>query len=141
MLDAVHIHRSSDWFDSEHLPIPRAEWDGYVARYDDLVPYEDDAVLWTGHPDEHEVVLDWVDGRITVHQADEVTLGRLGAIADDLLAVLQGDDCEVYGGDGSLLEQDLPDPVISAIPLPEPEPPGGGATSRGEFLRSLLRRE
>ncbi len=140
MVDAVHIHRSSDWFDSEHLPIPRAEWDAYVDQHDDLVPSEDGAVLWTGHPAGDEVVLDWFDGRITVHQADETTLARLGAIADDLLGVLQGDDCEVYGGDGSLLEQDLPDPVISAIPVPEPEP-GGGATSRGEFLRSLLRRE
>lgn len=136
----MHIHRSSDWFDSEHLPIPRAEWDAYVAAQDDLVPGEEGVVEWSGHPEGHEVVLDWFDGRITVHQADEATLGRLGAIADDLRAVLQGDDCEVFGGDASLLEQDLPDPVISAIPLPETEP-GGGATSRGEFLRSLLRRE
>lgn len=139
MIDAVHIHRSSDWFDSEHIPIPRGEWDAFVAGQDDLRPGEEGIVLWTGHPEGREVILDWVDGRVTVHEVDAVTLERLGAIATDLLGVLQGDDCEVYGGDGTLLEQDLPDPIVRAIPALD-EVDLSGPTSRGEFLRSLLRR-
>jgi hypothetical protein len=144
MIDAVHVHRSSDWFDSEHLPIPRAEWYAYAATQDDISPGTDGIVLWSGHPDGVAVELDWVDGRISAYEPDAATLERLAVIARDLGAVLQGDDCEVYGGDPALLEQDAPDPVISSIPssveIAPVEIETGGPTSRAEFLRGILRR-
>lgn len=147
MSDQVHIHRAADWFESEFQPIPRAEWETYVAEHHDLALWPDGAVSWTDHPGARAVVLTWEDGRIVVDNLDAPTRIRLARIAAGLQAVLQGDDCEVYASDGDALLDDTPDHIVQAAydatvtdesdRVWDPARP----TSRGEFLRGLLRRE
>jgi hypothetical protein len=144
--EQIHVHRSADWFESELQPIPRAEWDAYVAAHDDLVPALEQLIRWTEHPAGAEIDLAWMDGRIVSDNVDRPTRVRLARIAASLRGVLQGDDCEVYGSDGEpLIEHDAAavlaenDAAAHAggEPLWDPSRP----TSRGEFLRGLLRRE
>lgn len=153
----VHIHRSSEWFDSEHVPIGESEWKEYVEAQPDLVP-ERGTVLWSGHPDGQELELELMDGRIVVLNLDRVSRARLVAIAADLGCVLQGDDCEIYDEAGDPIEAEAFDSARSEEERPssfadaveaadlevEDDDPlwnPNRATSRADFLRGFLRRD
>jgi hypothetical protein len=146
--EELHVHRAADWFESEFQPISRPEWATYVTASDDLVPWADGTIRWTGHPDGTSVALVWQDGRIIVENVDGPTRVRLALVAAAFEGLLQGDDCEVYGPDGEPLVDDEPfqaqreaaftprsDEDLDRIF--DPERP----SSRAEFLRGLLRRE
>jgi hypothetical protein len=116
----VHIHRAENSFDAGESPIPREEWEKWVAdapdfhfdtesyvtfRYDDGERNEYLAV-WTGHPRGEEFALHYYDGTVTTGNPDEHLLRRMAEIAHDLGARLQGDDGEFYGLDGKPLPED-----------------------------------
>ncbi len=146
MSDEIHVHRAADWFESPFQPIERAEWEAYVNAHTDLVPWPDGTIRWTDHPAGTSVPLVWDDGRIVADNLDVPTRIRLARIAVAFQGVLQGDDCEVYGADGEPLVED--DPALTEQAesdardadldrIWDPDRP----TSRGDFLRGLLRRE
>jgi len=133
----VHVHWASDWFDSDVRPIPREDWDAHVAEQEDLVAGRDGIVRWTGHPDGRDVRLEWELGRVSADEPDEATLARLAALADELAAIVQGDDCEHYDRAGRPVDET--DDALAYRGHLAPSPPR--ATSRADFLRGLLRRE
>jgi hypothetical protein len=117
----VHIHRAKDSFEASENPIPREEWEAWVANAPDfhfdeanfvIFRYDDDErkeylAAWTAHPQGKEFALYYYDGSVvTTGNPDEYLLRRMAKIAHDLGARLQGDDGEFYGPDGEPLPED-----------------------------------
>ena len=115
----MHIHRAKDHFEAAEDPIPRQEWEAWVAnapdfhfdqdsfvtfRYDDGERNEQLAV-WTAHPQGEERALHYYDGTVTTGNPDQHVLRRMAQIAHDLGARLQGDDGEFYGPEGEPLPE------------------------------------
>jgi hypothetical protein len=115
----THIHRADDHFDAAENPIPREEWDAWVANAPDFHFSEADHVTfqyedgernerlasWTEHPDGADFALYYYDGAIVAGNPDEHMIRRMVRIADDLGARLQGDDGEFYGSEGEPLTE------------------------------------
>lgn len=153
----LHLHRAHDWYESALEPIPEDEWRVCVARHDDLVDGDAGEVTWVGHPDGHAIAFGWEDGRISTDAPDGPTRVRLAQLAAELGASLQGDDLTLFGQDGEALPydegpaewvdldaDDMPDEIVLDEPWEEPARPlfdPTTPTSRGEFLRSIFRRE
>jgi hypothetical protein len=115
----VHIHRAEDHVEAAEKPIPREEWEAWVANAPDLHFSQDDFVIfrygdrerkeelavWSAHPRGEESALHYYDGTVTTGNPDEHLLRRMAQIAHDLDARLQGDDGEFYGPYGEPLPE------------------------------------
>jgi hypothetical protein len=148
----VHVHRSADWFDSDYAPIERWEWELHAAQTEDLEIDDDGTITWV-RPDGEALELTWLDGRIVVENRDRTTRARLALLAADLGAILQGDDCELYGPDGNVLDPEAGAALVRSQSaarftttvsdderderLWDPDRP----RSRAEFLKGFLRRD
>lgn len=97
----VHITRAEHWSDNAGHEISSDEWLDVVKRDPQLKlegvngPF---VAIWTAHPTNEEVWLDWVDGNITTKNPDEAILKKMMAIATGLNANVQDDDGEYYTG-------------------------------------------
>jgi hypothetical protein len=151
----LHLHRSEDWYESAFEPIPVEEWRACVDRHADLTPALEGAVTWKGHPGGQVVTLQWEDGRVTIDVCDEPTRIRMAALATELGVTLQSDDLTEIGPDGELIlredgsdwaagQDDTADELVDPweeLPDVPPVWDPTRATSRGEFLRGLFRRD
>jgi hypothetical protein len=116
----VHIHRAEDYVDAAANPIPREDWEAWVANAPDFRFHETDYVafnyedgerkerlaVWTQHPEGQEPALFYYGGSVESGNPDEHTLRRMARVAADLGARLQGDDGEFYTLDGEPMPED-----------------------------------
>ena len=120
-----HITRAEDWADSDARPITAAEWLSLVKADDTLTITGIQGAhfaVWHGDSRHEEPWLDWENGRIFTKNADAPLLEKMVALASQLNARVQGDDGEIYLGDGRTLAPTAPKDA------PEDEP-GAGFTS------------
>ena len=99
----LHITRAKHWTDSEAHPIAAVEWLAVVKDDDELTITGVHGVyfaVWDGESMHEEPWLDWEAGRVFTKNADEPLREKMVAIARLLSATVQGDDGEVYVGDG-----------------------------------------
>ena len=113
----VHIHRGEDFVEAADNPIPREDWEAWVANAPDFRFSDTDYVEfrydegdrreplaeWTGHPEGEDFALYYYAGEIVTGNPDPPVVRRMVEIADELGARLQGDDGEFYGPDGEPL--------------------------------------
>jgi len=112
----VYITRASDWVESNEQPIALEEWlsyientpdmkhDGYAEATSpngDIIRYENEGLsVWTGYSknglDGGKAWFDYRDGNIIVKNPDSEILVKMYEIAQELEAMVQGDDGEVY---------------------------------------------
>jgi hypothetical protein len=124
----IHITRKDQWFDDEGPEIALAEWTAYVTgdpemRLDgyaqakngsgDTLRVENEGLsLWlgySGHQDNGNMA--WFDfrrGSIIVKNPDAEILKKMWSIAQALSAKVQGDEGELYGVDGSVVDAQHP---------------------------------
>ena len=120
-----HITRAADWADSDAQPITVAEWLSLVKADDTLTItgiQGDHFAVWHGDSRQEEPWLDWENGRIFTKNADAPLLEKMVALASQLNARVQGDDGEIYLGEGRILAPTAPKDA------PKDEP-GAGFTS------------
>ncbi len=118
----VHITRKPYWADDDGERIEIDDWLAYLAtdaemRHDGFAEanvsggtfriVEPGLAVWTRHPESPATA--WVSyskspGCITVKNPDEPFLAKMHAIATRLGARVQGDEGEVYGPNGEILE-------------------------------------
>jgi len=116
----VYITRASDWVESNEQPIALEEWlsyientpdmkhDGYAEATSpngDIIRYENVGLsVWTGYSknglDGGKAWFDYRDGNIIVKNPDSEILVKMYEIAQELEAMVQGDDGEVYDENG-----------------------------------------
>lgn len=119
----VHITRRENWFDESGPGIDIAEWKALVQSDPDMrldgsaeAALKDGSVLrvdgdgltvWTAYPGNgvsgNMAWFDFRQGNVVVKNPDGAILGKLWQLAQSLDAKVQGDECEVYGADGSIV--------------------------------------
>lgn len=131
----VHITRAAHWADNAGHEIQPDEWRDIVAADPELdmrgvaeangLQYRNPLLaVWTAHPEDPEVWLDYSNGNIVVRNPDAHVLRKLCALATTLRARVQGDEGEHYLPDGRIAVDD--DHVSGAgearwdEPLPSP---------------------
>ena len=116
----LHITRRAHWADADGPGITLDEWSAYVASDAEVQPDADNGLtdfLWTAHPQE-PWPLWWRDGTIYTKNPDDATVRKLVAIAGRFGATVQGDDGEIYRGDGTSIrpEPSTPQPAQPGFP-------------------------
>lgn len=119
----VHITRKENWFDESGPTIGIDEWkalvqsdpdmrlDGYASAVvgDGSVLRIDSAGLavWTAHKGSgvsgNVAWFDFRQGNVVVKNPDGEILRKMWQLAQLLESKVQGDECEVYGADGSVI--------------------------------------
>lgn len=115
----VTILRGVDAGDDGH-PIPLEEWQAHVAADPDMHMDENRSgdAYWTAWPDEDgrgdgdPLPLHYFEGMISVSSPDSATFRKMAHIACALGAKLQGEEGEVYNGDGEMVDLG-PGPVVT----------------------------
>ncbi len=105
----VHITRANLWSENEGCEISVEEWHALIDSDPELrlAGYNGPHfMIWSGHPDDTEAWLDWVEGNITTKNPDEPLLTKMLEIAARLNAKVQGDEGEVYTRSGLAIEAD-----------------------------------
>jgi hypothetical protein len=118
----VHITRKENWFD-DGPEISLHEWktfidtdeemrlDGYAEAklpgVNVLRVASDGLVVWTAYLGStaggNMAWFDFRSGNVVVKNPDVAILSKMWQIAQKLGARVQGDDCEIYGSDGSIV--------------------------------------
>ncbi len=129
----LYITRAADWANNAGREIPVAEWLALVARDPELTLDRRGGkyfARWTGASRHTDPWLDWADGNVYSKYPDGALLRKMSAVADELRAVIQGENGEIYHGDEpidewldagegpvfSTMEQTVPRPVIRPTP-------------------------
>jgi len=119
----VHITRMSNWFDESGPKIGGDEWkaivqsdpdmrlDGYASAVvgggNVLRVDSDGLAVWTayaGHGVKGNMAwFDFRNGNVVVKNPDGAILGKMWQLAQKLGAKVQGEECEVYGADGTVV--------------------------------------
>ncbi|WP_028206421.1 hypothetical protein [Paraburkholderia nodosa] len=119
----VHITRKANWFDDGGSGINIDEWkavvlsdpdmrlDGYASAIVGggraLRVDSDGLSVWTAYEGNgvggNMAWFDFRQGNIVVKNPDGAILGKMWQLAQRLKAKVQGDECEVYGEDGSVI--------------------------------------
>jgi len=119
----VHITRKGNWFDQSRPKISIDEWkalvlsdpdmrldgyasavvgDGSVLRVD-----SEGLAVWTAYAGTgvggNMAWFDLRQGNVAVKNPDGAILGKMWHLARKLDAKVQGDECKVYGADGSVI--------------------------------------
>jgi hypothetical protein len=92
----LHMTRAADWTESAARPITADEWAEYVSRERSLASRPEGGVEWMPSPGAEPLFLDWHEGRVDCHGADEATADLLVAHARALGAKVLGDEGEEY---------------------------------------------
>ena len=132
-----HITRAADWADSDAQPITAAEWLNLVKSDDTLTITGIQGAyfaVWHGDSRHEEPWLDWENGRIFTKNADAPLLEKMVALARQLNARVQGDDGEIYLGDGRVLAPSSPKDA------PEDGPEDGLEDESGAGFTSAIKR-
>lgn len=120
----VHITRKANWFDESGLKIGSDEWkallqsdpdmrldgyasavmvDGSVLRVD-----SEGLAVWTAYAGNgtngNMAWFDFRNGNVVVKNPDVRILGKMWQLAQRLSAKVQGEECEVYGPDGTIMD-------------------------------------
>ncbi|MFL9858840.1 hypothetical protein PQR72_24430 [Paraburkholderia madseniana] len=118
----VHITRKENWFD-DGPEIGLQEWKTFIDTDDEMrldgyaeakLPGghalrvdSDGLAVWTafrGNTDGGNMAwFDYRSGNVVVKNPDVAILNKMWQIAQKLGARVQGDDCEIYGSDGSIV--------------------------------------
>ncbi|MBI2082692.1 MAG: hypothetical protein HYT76_03900 [Deltaproteobacteria bacterium] len=112
----VHITRKDDWFDKTNN-ISLQEWVEYLEKDPEMQLIDQDKKLpaalfkgdgratWIAHPNssnsDEPVIFKYLSGNITVFKPDQEILKKMFRIAEALKAKVQGNECEIYGKDGT----------------------------------------
>lgn len=93
----LHITRAEDWCENAGFEITPEEWLDYVANDPELhiLGENGDYFAEWGAND----WLDWSEGNIYTKNPRSALIKKMVEIAEELDAVVQGDDGEVYSGD------------------------------------------
>src|SRR5262245_44213580 len=86
----VYITRRKSWTDSRGPSISEQEWLGHIG----------------GDPDLGSLF--WSDGNIEINNPDLVLIKKMASVAAALGATVQGDDGELYDGEGRPVQQPHP---------------------------------
>jgi hypothetical protein len=108
----VHITRAVRWTEGEKSPVSLDEWKSFVASDPDMrlegyaeattpagevIRVESEGLaVWTRHPEDRPVWLDWRRGNVIVKDPDPTILQKMKEIAIALNAHVQGDEGEEY---------------------------------------------
>jgi hypothetical protein len=114
----VHVTRKENWFD-DGPEISLEEWKAFVDAEDDgyaeaktasggtLRVDSDGLAVWTAFSGKtiggNMAWFDFRAGNVVVKNPDTAILVKMSQIAQKLDARVQGDDCEIYGPDGSIV--------------------------------------
>jgi hypothetical protein len=99
----LYITRAKWYHQNDGQWITTAEWLRYVERDPELrlAGYNGEYfALWSGKSQYPDPWLNWSRGNIYSKSPDDAIIKKMVAIAKDLSARVQGDDGEVYTGDG-----------------------------------------
>lgn len=94
----LHITRRKDWSRTGN-DIRAEEWLAYARKDPELLLTSQDGpyfARWNGPSKYPDPWLDWRNGYIYSKNPDETLIDKMVAIANDLSALVQGDDGEIY---------------------------------------------
>jgi len=124
----VHITRRKDWSDTGN-DITAKEWADVITSDSELALDPKNGLYfarWSGASELDDPWLDWADGQIYSKNADNALIKKMVAIARLLDATVQGDDGEIYSGDGRLprsRNRSLRERITQWLPRFRSEPP------------------
>jgi hypothetical protein len=117
----MYITRADEWYLDDSNPIQLEEWVGLVASDPELesmpvlkaelpdgreVKRESPGLaLWSGNEFVDVVALEHRNGSIAVKYPDDQALRKMAEIAEKLGARVQGEEGELYGVDGEVLDK------------------------------------
>jgi hypothetical protein len=99
----LHITRAKHWAQNEGLWISPEEWISVVEADPELRSHEDFGPLfavWTGESELVDPWLEWFNGNIDTKNPDAALIEKMVQIAKRLGARVQGDEGEIYPGNG-----------------------------------------